>query len=88
MNENKSPIEKNFLNIIIFAMAIFLLAALLYNVSFIFKISGFRSQKGQPQYSPTENQTTDKSYEEEYKKMMEKSKQEYQALMDKSKMRQ
>ncbi|MCX5712830.1 MAG: hypothetical protein NTY47_07230, partial [Candidatus Omnitrophica bacterium] len=75
------------MNIIIFVMAIFLVVALLYSVSFIFKIPGFKSQKELPQYSPSQNQTADKSYEEEYKKMMEKSKQEYQALMENSKMR-
>ncbi len=87
MDENKSPFEKNMLNIIIFVMALLLLIALLYNVSFIFKIPGLNSKKGQPEYSPSENQTTDKSYEEEYKKMMEKSKQDYQALMQQGKMR-
>jgi len=86
MDADKSPFEKNLLNIIIFVMAVFLLIALLYNVSFMFKIPGFKSQKAEPGFSPSQNQATDKSYEEEYKKMMEKSKQEYKALMEQSKM--
>ncbi|MFA6350395.1 MAG: hypothetical protein WCY12_05695 [Candidatus Omnitrophota bacterium] len=52
----------------------------------MFKIPGFKSQKAEPGFSPSQNQATDKSYEEEYKKMMEKSKQEYKALMEQSKM--
>lgn len=87
MDADKSPFEKNLLNIVIFVMAILLLIALLYNVSFIFKIPGLKSPKNQPGYSPSENQTADKSYEEEYKKMLEKSKQDYQALMEQSKTR-
>jgi uncharacterized membrane protein len=87
MDADKSPFEKNLLNIIIFIMAIFLLIALLYNVSFIFKIPGFNSKNNQPQSSPSDTQSADKSYEEEYRKMMEKSKQDYQAMMDQSKMR-
>ncbi|MFA4843267.1 MAG: hypothetical protein WC658_05500 [Candidatus Omnitrophota bacterium] len=79
--ENTKVTERNLLNIIIVVLAIAVIIAIAYNLSFFSKHPGLNLEDlSQPKSSEDKIDS-----EEEYKRIIEKSKTDYNALMEQTK---
>lgn len=82
---NKSITEKNLINILILVLSVALIIAIVYNLSFLLKIPVM--QKGGTITPAPRSEEKAQDSEEEYKRIIEKSKMDYKAFMEQTKSR-